>query len=146
MLVITEFPIRLAAFDAMKHLTALHGPVLPGAAMLMLLLAWAPRVRRPPARGWHRHPHSAEGDGPVDIMTAMIYTHVLNRGPAGVIGPADQLLGTIDSAGYQEVDSSARAVAVELEIASSWGTENRLEDDGDGYTADIESEDGFDEC
>jgi len=144
MLVVTEFPIRLAAFDAMKRLTALHGPVLPGAAML--LLARSPRVRRPPTRGWHRHPHRAEADEPRDIETTMIYAHVLNRGSAGVIIPAGQLLGTVDSAGNQEVDSSARAVVVELEIASSRGTEKRLEDDGDGYTADIEGEDGFDEC
>jgi site-specific recombinase XerD len=28
-----------------------------------------------------------------DVSTTMIYTHVLNRGPAGVTSPADRLLG-----------------------------------------------------
>ena len=28
-----------------------------------------------------------------DVSTTMIYTHVLNRGPAGVRSPADRLLG-----------------------------------------------------
>ena len=28
-----------------------------------------------------------------DVSTAMIYTHVLNRGPAGVRSPADRMLG-----------------------------------------------------
>ena len=28
-----------------------------------------------------------------DVSTTMIYTHVLNRGPAGVVSPADRLLG-----------------------------------------------------
>jgi len=27
-----------------------------------------------------------------DVSTTMIYTHVLNRGPAGVISPADRVL------------------------------------------------------
>ncbi len=32
--------------------------------------------------------------GHADVSTTMIYTHVLNRGPAGVRSPADRLLGT----------------------------------------------------
>jgi len=28
-----------------------------------------------------------------DVSTTMIYTHVLNRGPAGVRSPADRMLG-----------------------------------------------------
>jgi len=28
-----------------------------------------------------------------DVSTTMIYTHVLNRGPAAVRGPADRMLG-----------------------------------------------------
>jgi site-specific recombinase XerD len=28
-----------------------------------------------------------------DVTTTMIYTHVLNRGPAGVRSPADKILG-----------------------------------------------------
>ena len=28
-----------------------------------------------------------------DVATTMIYTHVLNRGPAGVRSPADRMLG-----------------------------------------------------
>ena len=28
-----------------------------------------------------------------DVATTMIYTHVLNRGPAGVRSPADRILG-----------------------------------------------------
>jgi integrase len=31
--------------------------------------------------------------GHKDVATTMIYTHVLNRGPAGVQSPADRLLG-----------------------------------------------------
>ena len=31
--------------------------------------------------------------GHKDVATTMIYTHVLNRGPAGVRSPADRLLG-----------------------------------------------------
>jgi len=31
--------------------------------------------------------------GHKDVATTMIYTHVLNRGPAGVLSPADRLLG-----------------------------------------------------
>ncbi|MBI4881352.1 MAG: integron integrase [Planctomycetes bacterium] len=31
--------------------------------------------------------------GHKDVTTTMIYTHVLNRGPAGVVSPADRLLG-----------------------------------------------------
>ena len=31
--------------------------------------------------------------GHSDVPTTMIYTHVLNRGPAGVRSPADRLLG-----------------------------------------------------
>jgi len=83
--------------------------------------------------------------GHKDIRTTMIYTHVLNRGPAGVISPADRLLGTVDTAGYQEVDNSAEAGVPEVESASSGDVEHRLEDDADGYTADFEDEDGFDE-
>jgi site-specific recombinase XerD len=30
--------------------------------------------------------------GDKDVATTMIYTHVLNRGPAGVRSPADRLL------------------------------------------------------
>jgi len=73
----------------------------------------------------------------------MIYAHVLNRGSAGVIIPADQLLGTVDSAGNQEVDSCARAVALDIEVASSRGIEKRLKDEGDGYTADFKGDDGL---
>jgi site-specific recombinase XerD len=29
-----------------------------------------------------------------DVATTMIYTHVLNRGPAAVRSPADRMLGT----------------------------------------------------
>jgi site-specific recombinase XerD len=29
-----------------------------------------------------------------DVTTTQIYTHVLNRGPAGVRSPADRLLGS----------------------------------------------------
>ena len=31
--------------------------------------------------------------GHEDVATTMIYTHVLNRGPAGVRSPADRMLG-----------------------------------------------------
>jgi integron integrase len=31
--------------------------------------------------------------GHADVATTMIYTHVLNRGPSGVLSPADRLLG-----------------------------------------------------
>jgi len=34
-----------------------------------------------------------ELQGHNDVATTMIYTHVLNRGPAGVQSSADQLLG-----------------------------------------------------
>ncbi len=29
-----------------------------------------------------------------DVFTTMIYTHVLNRGPAGVRSPADRMVGS----------------------------------------------------
>ena len=29
-----------------------------------------------------------------DVRTTMVYTHVLGRGPAGVLSPVDRLLGT----------------------------------------------------
>ena len=35
--------------------------------------------------------------GHSDVRTTMIYTHVLNRGPAGVRSPADRILGGLDS-------------------------------------------------
>ena len=31
--------------------------------------------------------------GHADVATTMIYTHVLNRGPAGVRSPVDRLMG-----------------------------------------------------
>jgi hypothetical protein len=34
--------------------------------------------------------------GHQDVTTTMIYTHVLNRGPAGVRSPVDRLLGEVD--------------------------------------------------
>ena len=37
-------------------------------------------------------------------------------------------------------------MARDIEIASSRGKEKWLEGEGDGYAADIEGEDGFDEC
>jgi len=33
--------------------------------------------------------------GHTDVRTTMIYTHVLNRGPAGVRSPADVVFGAV---------------------------------------------------
>jgi len=67
----------------------------------------------------------------------MINAHAIDRGPAGVIVPAGRLVGTVDSAGYREVDSSARAMARDIEIASSREMMKLLEGEGDGYAADL---------
>jgi len=48
--------------------------------------------RRISSRRWPRHPHRPRAAGHDDVTTTMIYTHVLNRGPAGVISPADRVL------------------------------------------------------
>jgi len=50
--------------------------------------------------------------GHTDVRTTMIYTHVLNRGPAGVRGPADVVFGSVTTSsaprGYLD---HARSVA-----------------------------------
>ena len=51
-----------------------------------------PFLRHPPARRWARYPHRSGTAGHNDVSTTMIYTHVLNRGPAGVTSPADRVL------------------------------------------------------
>ena len=69
-------------------------PTLPGigAAMDALIaqneIAGAVTVVVTPDRTLH-----LESNGHADVSTTMIYTHVLNRGPAGVRSPADRLLG-----------------------------------------------------
>ena len=89
-----------------------------------------------PSRGWwargHQdHDHQSPRDG---------------RRPGWRHRSCSRLVGTVDSAGYREVDSSARAMARDIEIASSKGIVKRLQDEGDGYTADSEGEDSLDEC
>ncbi len=39
----------------------------------------------------NRGGQSSQSDGHNDVKTTMIYTHVLNRGPAGVRSPMDGL-------------------------------------------------------
>ena len=48
-------------------------------------------VRHPLAGGESRHPDRPGTARPPDVSTTMIYTHVLNRGPAGVRSPADRM-------------------------------------------------------
>ncbi len=43
------------------------------------------------SKGQSSHPILSELLGHSDVGTAMIYTHVLNRGPAGVRSPADRM-------------------------------------------------------
>jgi len=47
-------------------------------------------ARNEPAGKWLRYSDS-ELLGQKDVKTSMIYTHVLNRGPAGVRSPVDAL-------------------------------------------------------
>ena len=41
--------------------------------------------------------------GHTDVATTMIYTHVLNRGPAGVLSPMDRL-GVLDEDDEEDED------------------------------------------
>jgi hypothetical protein len=48
-------------------------------------------VFHPPAGGSHDIPPGQRPLGLRDVSPTMIYTHVLNRGPAGVQSPADRM-------------------------------------------------------
>ena len=67
---------------------------------------WEVRLESRPGGAWHalgvaRMAGEAGGDirtvqellGHKDVAPTMLYTHVLNRGPAGVQSPADRVLG-----------------------------------------------------
>ena len=56
--------------------------------------------------------------GHADVSTTMIYTHVLNRGPAGVRSPADRLLGG-------GADGSSWAGLPDVAGASRWSRARR---------------------
>jgi integrase len=81
----------------------LHETVLQQAARRAVLAAGIPKrahlscssplLRHPSPRGRERHPDPPGAARPQGVATTMIYTHALNRGPAGVRSPADRLLG-----------------------------------------------------